>query len=216
MRIKNLFRNSFFSMLSQFALLILGFFSQRAMNLYMGAELVGMNGVISNVINILSVTELGISTAIVYHLYGALARKDEAEIASLMNLYRKAYHVFAVLVFAAGMAVLPFIHLFMKNNSYSLSYIRVLYAMWLVRTVLSYLLTYRKSLLIADQKEYIASITGLILNVVSYLAIILLVTWEQNYLLALGIGTVTEVVLNIWIRNIRFCASGEKKRAHRL
>ena len=56
-------------MLSQFALLILGFFSQRAMNLYMGAELVGMNGVISNVINILSVTELGISTAIVYHLY---------------------------------------------------------------------------------------------------------------------------------------------------
>ena len=87
----------------------------------------------------------------------------------------------------------------MKNNSYSLSYIRVLYAMWLVRTVLSYLLTYRKSLLIADQKEYIASITGLILNVVSYLAIILLVTWEQNYLLALGIGTVTEVVLNIWI-----------------
>ena len=116
-----------------------------------------------------------------------------------MNLYRKAYHVFAVLVFAAGMAVLPFIHLFMKNNSYSLSYIRVLYAMWLVRTVLSYLLTYRKSLLIADQKEYIASITGLILNVVSYLAIILLVTWEQNYLLALGIGTVTEVVLNIWI-----------------
>ena len=48
-------------------------------------------------------------------------------------------------------------------------------------------------------EEYIASITGLILKVDSYLAIILLVTWEQNYLLALGIGTVTEVVLNIWI-----------------
>ena len=106
MRIKNLFRNSFFSMFSQFALLILGFFSQRAMNLYMGAELVGMNGVISNVINILSVTELGISTAIVYHLYGALARKDEHEIASLMNLYRKAYRIFAVIVFTAGMLLL--------------------------------------------------------------------------------------------------------------
>ncbi|RHR39984.1 lipopolysaccharide biosynthesis protein [Blautia sp. AF19-1] len=199
MRIKNLFRNSFFSMFSQFALLILGFFSQRAMNLYMGAELVGMNGVISNVINILSVTELGISTAIVYHLYGALARKDEHEIASLMNLYRKAYRIFAVIVFTAGMLLLPLIHLFMKNNSYSLTYIRILYAMWLIRTVLSYLLTDRKSLLIADQKEYIASIAGLILNVVSYLAIILLVTYQQNYLLALGIGIVTEVMLNIWI-----------------
>ena len=71
----------------------------------MGAELVGMNGVISNVINILSVTELGISTAIVYHLYGALARKDEAEIASLMNLYRKAYHVFACLLYTSVSAV---------------------------------------------------------------------------------------------------------------
>lgn len=199
MRIKNLFRNSFFSMFSQFALLILGFFSQRAMNLYMGAELVGMNGVISNVINILSVTELGISTAIVYHLYGALARKDEHEITSLMNLYRKAYRIFAVIVFTAGMLLLPLIHLFMKNNSYSLTYIRILYAMWLIRTVLSYLLTDRKSLLIADQKEYIASIAGLILNVVSYLAIILLVTYQQNYLPALGIGIVTEVMLNIWI-----------------
>lgn len=62
-------------MLSQFALLILGFFSQRAMNLYMGAELVGMNGVISNVINILSVTELGISTAIVYHCMARLQER---------------------------------------------------------------------------------------------------------------------------------------------
>lgn len=199
MRIKNLFRNSFFSMVSQFALLILGFFSQRAMNLYMGAELVGMNGVISNVINILSVTELGISTAIVYHLYGAIARKDEHEIASLMNLYRKAYHIFAVIIFAAGMVLLPFIHLFMKNNSYPLTYIRILYAMWLLRTVLSYLLTYRKSLLIADQKEYIASIAGLILNITSYGAIILLVTYTQRYLTALAFNIVVEVLLNLWI-----------------
>ena len=47
------------------------------MNLYLGTELVGMNGVISNVIAMLSVTELGISTAIVYHLYSALVNKDE-------------------------------------------------------------------------------------------------------------------------------------------
>lgn len=52
------------------------------MNLYLGTELVGMNGVISNVIAMLSVTELGISTAIVYHLYSALVNKDEQEIAA--------------------------------------------------------------------------------------------------------------------------------------
>lgn len=77
MKIKSLFKNSFFSLLSQLILLLFGFLSQRAMNLYLGTELVGMNGVISNVIAMLSVTELGISTAIVYHLYSALVNKDE-------------------------------------------------------------------------------------------------------------------------------------------
>ena len=77
MKIKSLFRNSFFSLLSQLVLLLFGFLSQRAMNLYMGTELVGMNGVISNVISMLSVTELGVSTAIVYHLYSALVSRDE-------------------------------------------------------------------------------------------------------------------------------------------
>ena len=85
MKIKSLFKNSFFSLLSQLILLLFGFLSQRAMNLYLGTELVGMNGVISNVIAMLSVTELGISTAIVYHLYSALVNKDEQEIAALMK-----------------------------------------------------------------------------------------------------------------------------------
>ena len=54
---------------------------------------------------------------------------------------------------------------------------------------------------------------------VSYLAIILLVTWEQNYLLALGIGTVTEVVLNIWIswyveQKLSVFAPAEKRKEH--
>lgn len=199
MRIKNIFRNSFFSMISQFALLILGFFSQRALNLYMGSELVGMNGVISNVIAILSVTELGVATAVVYHLYGAIARQDEQEIAALMNLYRKAYYIFAAVIFSLGICFLPFIHLFMKNSSYSLGYIRVLYGIWLVRTVLSYLLSYRKSLLIADQKEYIASILALITNVLNYTTIIVLVTVTQKYLLALCLNTGMEVLSNLWI-----------------
>ena len=88
------------------------------MNLYLGTELVGMNGVISNVIAMLSVTELGISTAIVYHLYSALVNKDEQEIAALMNLYRKAYYMFAVILAVLGLMITPFVHLFMKNESF--------------------------------------------------------------------------------------------------
>lgn len=199
MRIKNIFRNSFFSMLSQFTLLILGFFSQRAMNLYMGRELVGMNGVISNVIAMLSVTELGVCTAVVYHLYWAIAKNEERTIAALMNLYRKAYHIFAIVITALGMMLFPFIHLFMKNELYSVSYIRQLYVLWLLRTVLSYLLSYKKSLLIASQKEYVVSIVTLLMNTLNYSAIILIVTYTQKYLLALTLNIIVDVILNSFL-----------------
>ena len=199
MRLKNIFKNSFYSMISQAALLLLGFFSQRVMNLYIGKELVGLNGVISNVINMLSVTELGVSTAIVFYLYSALAQKDEEQIAALMNLYRKAYHIFALVVSGLGVILLPFIHLFMNESSYTIGYIRLLYGIWLAKTVLSYLLSYKKSLLIADQKEYIVSIATLIINVVNYSAIILIVRFTRHYIPALLINIVVEVVLNLWV-----------------
>ena len=199
MKIKSLFKNSFFSLLSQLVLLLFGFLSQRAMNLYMGTELVGMNGVISNVIAMLSVTELGISTAIVYHLYSALVRKDEREIAALMNLYRKAYYLFAIILAVLGLAITPFVHLFMKNESYSIGYVRVLYLLWLFRTVISYPLSYKKSLLIADQNEYVVSVITILTNIIGYSAIILFVTFTGSYLPALVAGIVGDTVLNLWV-----------------
>ena len=205
MKIKSLFKNSFFSLLSQLILLLFGFLSQRAMNLYLGTELVGMNGVISNVIAMLSVTELGISTAIVYHLYSALVNKDEQEIAALMNLYRKAYYMFAVILAVLGLMITPFVHLFMKNESYSIGYVRVLYLLWLFRTVISYPLSYKKSLLIADQNEYIVSIVTILTNIIGYSAIILFATFTREYLPALAAGIIGDTVLNLWVNHYVDC-----------
>ena len=103
MRIKNVMRNSFFGLLGQIVLILIGFVSQRVLNLKLGEALVGLNGVVSNVIAILSVSELGISTAIVYNLYQALAGRDEETIAGLMNLYRRAYNIFAVVIMGLGL-----------------------------------------------------------------------------------------------------------------
>ena len=199
MRLKNVFRNSFFSLMSQFVLIIMGFFSQRVMNLIMGEALVGMNSVIANIIGILSVSELGIASAIVFHLYRALAVQDQEEIASLMNLYRRAYYIFAVVISVAGLCVMPFVHMFLRENDFSLSYIRWIYFLWLARTVLTYLLSYKRSILIADQREYIVSIVTLVINLLNYGCVIFIVLLWQNYQLALFLNIVVESLLNIWI-----------------
>ncbi len=199
MRIKNIIRNSFFGLISQVVLILIGFFSQRVMNLIMGEQLVGMNSVISNVIGIFSVSELGIAAAIVFHLYRALARQDEERIASLMNFYRRAYYLFGLAITVMGLCVLPFIHLFLRENDFSLSYIRLIYLLWLARTVLSYLLSYKRSILVADQREYIVSIVTLLINVLNYGSVIVILERWQNYQLALGVNILVECALNLWI-----------------
>lgn len=199
MRKKNAFRNSFFSLISQIALIIVGFFSQRVMNMQLGEEFVGMNGVISNIIAMLSVTELGISSAIVFHLYQALADDNKEEIARLMNFYRKAYYCFSIVITVLGVIVVPIIPLFFKNSTYSISYIRLIYILWMIRTVLSYLLSYKRSILIADQKEYVVSIVTLIINVVNYSTIIAILLMSKDYAIALTLNIVVEVLLNAWI-----------------
>lgn len=199
MRVKKAFRNSILSMMAQIILIVFGFFSQRVMNLRLGEELIGMNSVISNIIALLSVSELGIATAVVYHLYSALAREDEKRIASLMNLYRKAYGIFATVISCLGLFLLPFIHIFLKDNNFTLSYIRTIYLLWLVKTVLSYLLSYKRSILIADQKEYIVSIGTLLANAMNYVLIIVIVEIWQNYVFALTLNVVVEAVMNIVI-----------------
>ena len=186
-------------MLAQIILIAIGFCSQRVVNYRMGEELVGMNSVISNIIALLSVSELGISTAIVFHLYRAMAEQNERRIAELMNLFRWAYCVFAGVISLFGLAVLPFVHVFLKVQRYSVGYIRVLFFLWMLRTVLSYLLSYKRSVLIADQKEYIASIAALFANAMNYLLIIFIVSRFGNYLAAMACGIGADACTNLWL-----------------
>src|SRR5574344_2527378 len=63
----------------------------------------GVNGLLSNVLGILSLTELGIGTAIGYSLYEPLAKKDNDKISSLMQFYKKAYRIISLIVLSLGL-----------------------------------------------------------------------------------------------------------------
>lgn len=197
MSLEKIFKNTTAGMISQAVLLLFGFISQRVMNLYMGAELVGMNGVISNIIAVISVTELGLSAAIGYHLYGALADQDRPRIAALMNFYRKTYNVLAAVIGGIGLLLLPWVHLFMKHSSYSLGYVRALYLLWLLRAVISYPLTYKRTLLVADQHGYLISAATILQNILNYSIIAVVVSQTQHYLLALALNVLVDTVLDV-------------------
>lgn len=104
----------------------------------------------------LSLAELGVGPAIIYSLYQPLAKKDTATIKALIALFKKAYTAIGLFIIGTGICLLPWLDWFIKGNT--VTDIHWFYLVFLLNTGISYFYSYKRNLLIADQKQYINSI----------------------------------------------------------
>lgn len=197
MRIKNSIINGLMGVGYQFLLLILNFISRKIFLDCLGIEYLGLNGLFTNILVMLSLAELGVGTAINYNLYKPLADDNKKEVAALMNLYKVMYRWIAGCIALVGFILMFFIQYIIKEVSFNLSYIRVIYLLFLTNTVASYLVAYKRSLLYADQKNYIivkwdmlSSIVGTIAKIISLLA-------TKNYIIFLILQIVFSILPNV-------------------
>ena len=120
-------------------------------------EYLGINGLFSNIITMLSLAELGIGPAIVYSLYAPLAKKDKETVKSLMNLFKKAYVCIGLFIIVVGLCITPWLDWFIKGKS-NIPDLQWFYVIFLLNTGVSYFYAYKRNLLIADQKQYISTV----------------------------------------------------------
>ena len=154
MRVKNSIINVFVSILAQAVTVVLGFITQKVFIDLLGTEILGINGLFSNIISMLGIAELGIGTAVIYNLYKPLAENDIEQIQILLKFYRKCYKKIAITILILGMLFVPFLHSFVGEIETPYN-IYVIYILFLLETLVSYFLTYKRSILYADQKNYI-------------------------------------------------------------
>ena len=95
-RTRNVSRNATVAVICQVINLLLNFIIRTAFIRVLGKEYLGVNGLFTNVLTILSFAELGIGNAIVFSMYRPLAVKDTEKIKSLMWLYKKAYTIIGI------------------------------------------------------------------------------------------------------------------------
>lgn len=185
MRAEATIKNSLWGLLQQFIICILSIFSRSVMINTIGIEGVGLNGLLTNVVAVLSLAEMGIGTAIIFHMFKPLAYHDEEKVSSLLNFYRRVYLIIAVTVFTVGLSIMPLMRYIVHDVSYSNSYVLRIFLLFLIQTSSSYLFTYKRSLLSADQKQYIISIFDLVMKIVTILGgiVILKMTKELSYYL---------------------------------
>lgn len=183
-RIENSIRNSTVGIVSQTVNLLLGLVGRTVFIRCLSAEYLGVNGLFSNILTILSLAELGIGSAIVYNMYKPIAENDELQVSKLMNFYRRAYSAIGTVVAVLGVCVVPFLDVIIKEKT-SIPNIQSIYLLFLANTVVSYFFAYKRSIFTADQRDSTLKIFAIIFCIVRNALQICFLLLTRNYIVYL-------------------------------
>lgn len=196
MRIKNSIRNTSFAIASQLIGIILSFINRTIFISILGAEYLGVNGLFSNLLTVLSLAELGVGSAITYNLYKPLADKDQYKISALINLYARAYKLIGIVVAVLGILMIPFLDNIIQG-AHELKNLELIYIIFLSNSVSTYFYAHKRSLIIADQKGYKDTLNRLMFNIIQCISQIIILIFTKNYILYLIIQFICNIVSNI-------------------
>lgn len=181
---------------------ILGFVCRMVFARCLSADYLGVNGLFTNLLSMLSLAELGIGGAVVYALYKPLAENDQEKIASLVKLYGTAYRWIGLVVAAIGLALMPFLNVIIQDQPEIRESIYLLYLINLFNTASTYFFSYRSSLIIAAQQNYIVAAVNYAVTITQSLLQIGALLLTRNYLAYLLIQSVGGLVNNVVISHI--------------
>lgn len=198
MRTKKSIRNVMFAILTQICTTLCAFVTRSALIKLIGIQSVSLNGLFTEVISMLSLTELGVGSAIIYNLYKPLAEQDQKKVSQLMNLFEKAYRIIALATFIMGCLLIPWIQLLVNEVDYSIEYIRLVYFLFVIQTASSYSFSYKISLLNADQKKYIHSLINTLVKIIGTVLLVLVLFITKEFILYLicniGFTLITNII----------------------
>lgn len=143
MRTKNSIKNTIVSFGSNLLTIIIGLVAQAIFIKILGSEYLGINGLFSNIISMLGIVELGVGSAIIYHLYKPIAENDTKKVKALMNFYKKCYNIIALIILIIGLMITPYLRFFIEDVTVDIN-IPLVYIMFIIEIVCSYLLSYKR------------------------------------------------------------------------
>ena len=164
----------------------------------LGAEYLGVNSLFTSVLSVLSLTELGFSSAVVFNMYKAIADDDDDTINALLFFYRKVYRYVGLIILGIGLALIPFLPYLAKSSYPSDINPVVVYLVFLLNTVLSYFMfAYLSSLMNAFQRTDVNTRVTMVMNIIMNGIQIAVLLTVKNYYAYLAVMPVFTVLSNI-------------------
>lgn len=184
MRTRYMLQNLFVNIGGQLLITCLTLLSRILFLRYLDVAYLGVNGLFSDVLTMLSLIELGIGTALLVSMYRPAAEGNQPQLIRLMNLYRRLYRLVALIVLLVGLALLPFLHLILQDSG-DIPHLSLIYLLYLVSTAASYLFSWQNSIYLAHQRGYVRMFWQHLCEIMRILVQMLILVRTQNFFLYL-------------------------------
>lgn len=201
MRILNALNNGLYSGVNIILITIFNIVYRTVFIQTLGIEVLGINTALTNIITVLSLAELGFSQAISYLLYKPLSQNNREKINAFINYIKRVYIIIGIIIIFSGLSVIPFLKLIIPTDM-ELSYLTLIYILFISNTVITYFCSYKRTLIIADQKNYkiIPTISKFQLLDLVGKSIILFIT--KSFVTILIFQIIIKVLENIYVNKI--------------
>lgn len=197
-RTRKTVKNMIYAVLSQAVPLIFGFISRAVFLRYLNETYLGVNTLFTEILSMLSIADLGLSSIVLFSFFEPLAKENHSKLSALVRFYKKVYYLIASVIMVIGLGMIPFLR-YIVNMDQEIGHIYLYYIMFLVNTVLSYLVAYKSILLIADQNNYYVSKVAMYARMVCTILQIFLIVFTKNYLLYIVMEILCTLSQNIII-----------------
>ncbi|AHV98589.1 lipopolysaccharide biosynthesis protein [Paenibacillus sabinae] len=193
-------RNIKYAIIGQATGIVINFINRMVFLHTLSIDYLGINGLFSNILSLLALADLGVGAAIVYSLYKPLAEKDNYKVKALMTLYKRIYVAIGTFIGILGIVITPFLK-FLISDIPNIPNISLIFILFVINSATSYFLSYKRSLIIADQKRYITTFYRytffLGLNIIQIIFLFL----THNFIIYLLLQVINTLLENIFVSN---------------
>lgn len=197
-RVKNTTRNIFTGLIQQCLNILLPFIVRTLILYKLGKLYQGLDGLFVSILQILSLSELGLSTAVVYMLYQPIADRNYTLVVSIMNYLKKLYRIIGGIILIVGLIISLFLPVLIKGEYPKDINIYILFYVYLINTSISYwLFAYKSVFFTAIQRIDIVNKISILTQVTMKLLQIIVLMIFSNYYAYIAILPIMTICNNL-------------------
>ncbi|WP_225047588.1 polysaccharide biosynthesis C-terminal domain-containing protein [Lacticaseibacillus kribbianus] len=153
-RVEAAIKGSVTGLSSQLITLVLKFIVRTFLIRKLGVEVIGLDSVLIDLVSMLSLADLGITTAMLYRLYRPVIDRDFKRISELLSAYRTVFRTVSLAIIVFGIILSFFLPMIIAHPTIGWGKVYTAFYLQLFATAASYLVSEQRLLLDADKKRH--------------------------------------------------------------